>query len=129
MDYKKQLQDIFHELFEVSRVDEKKISEYFSPDYIQYADGEQLDFPTFIHHVKLVNEKIASCKVTFKTLLCEGDVVFSNHIVDAVMKSGIKARHHVMAEFHFKNGQVIMCDELSHLEKGDAADANLASVK
>ena len=128
MNYKEQLHKIFHELFEVQKVDEKKIGEYFSPDYVQYADGEQLDYVSFLRHVLLVNEKIESCKVTFKTLICEGDIVYSNHYVDAIMKSGVKARHHVLAEFHFKDGKIIMCDELSHLEKGDVADANLASI-
>lgn len=62
MNYKEQLHNIFHELFEVQKVDEKKIGEYFSPDYIQYADGEQLDYESFLRHVLLVNEKIESCK-------------------------------------------------------------------
>lgn len=128
MDNKELIKTVFYHLFESENMNTEDISVYFSKDYVQHVGNEKLDFESFICHVGKVREKLSACHITFRTLISEGNVVFSNHFVDAVLRNGTALRQHILAEFRISNGKIVCCDELACLLEGDVAESNLASV-
>lgn len=129
MDNKELIRTVFHLLFESEKMNPKDISAYFSQNYVQTVGNERLDFDEFICHVGKVREKLSSCRISFRTLISEGNIVFSNHFVDAAMRNGTTLRQHILAEFEITDGKIIRCDELACLLEGDVAESNLASVR
>ncbi len=129
MDNKELVRKAFNSLFECESISRETILLYFSEDYIQCVDGNTLGVDDFIKHVFKVHEMVTACKITFQTLMAENDLVFSNHIVDAVMSNGEHLQHHVLVEFQMRDGKIIRCDELTRLQKGCASGSNLGSVR
>lgn len=129
MENKELIRKVFHLLFEDVHLDRNVISQYFSKDYIQSVNGETFGFDDFISHVFKVRKTLASCRISFKTLLSEGNIVFSNHIVKAVMNNGKPVRQQVLAEFKIIDGKIIHCDEVICTLDGDAGVNNLGSIR
>lgn len=129
MDNKELVKTVFNLLFESKKMNTEEISAYFSRDYVQIVGKEFLNFEDFICHVRKVREKLSSCHITFQTLISEGNIVFSNHMVDAILRNGTLLRQHILAEFEVQDGKIIRCDELACQLDGDVSEKNLASVR
>ena len=129
MDNKELIRKVFHLLFENEHLERNEICNYFSKDYIRSVNGETLGFNDFVKHVFKVRDTLTDCRISFKTIVSEGGVVFTNHFVDAVMKNGKIVKQHVLAEFEIIDGKIINCDELVSIIDGDAGVDNLGSIR
>lgn len=118
---------VFEEVLGSSSVDEQTIEKYFDPSYIQNVDGVVLDYQGFIKHMKKQKEVIKSIDVEFVTIVQEGDIVFTNHIVDAQKKDDFCVKVKVIAQFTIRDGRLIGCDELTHLLSGNKEDKDIGS--
>lgn len=126
--YKTVIRQIFRDIIEAPVYNEKAIYSYFDAGYIQEVDHQKLDFDQFCQHIKAQKKRVQSIRVDFRTLISENDIVFSNHWVDVITTDGRSNQFHVLAEFHFKDGKVIYCDELTRLVKGAEQNSDLGSA-
>lgn len=122
------IKERFKGMFESSDLNENFIHKIVDQSYIQHVDGETLGFDGFVKHLKALKEKTKSIEIDFKTLIGEGEVVFSNHVVTATMKNETKVVIHVIAEFRVKDRKMYYCDELTSLIDGASANRNLGSI-
>lgn len=116
-------------IFSSSDFNEDIIREVVDPSYIQHVDGHTLRIEEFIQHLRLLKERTKSIEIGFKTLVQEGEIVFSNHIITATMKDNSKTTIHVIAEFRIKDGKMYYCDELTSLIDGDSENKDLGSAR
>jgi hypothetical protein len=126
-DYKSQVRNIFTAIFENPEYDEAAIHQYFSEDYIQHVDGNTLHFEQFKQHIKVLKEAVAAISITFQTIIQENNIVFTNHLVTATTKEQRSGQVQVISEFHFKDGKINYCSELTHMISGDTRDRDLGS--
>ncbi len=129
MDTKELIKAVFKLVFEEKVTDEETLSQYFSPSYVQTVNNETLDFEAFVKHIAHLQAKISACTITFKRLVAEDNVVFSNHMVDSTLQNGDHVRHHVIAEFEIQDGKIVKCDELTCLLEGHATYRDLGSAQ
>lgn len=122
------IRESFGVMFSTPGFNEQFIRDNVSADYEQHADGKVLHFDEFLCHIKLLKERTESIRVTFKTLVEESNVVFSNHLVECKMPDGTVSALHVIAEFRIHDGQMCYCDELSHLVTGSTENRDLGSA-
>ena len=124
---KEALKQMFQEIFANPIFNKSAIEKYFAPEYRQEVDGKVLHYEQFCKHVLVQKETIASMEFDFQTLVSEGNILFSNHLVTASTKTGGYGKIRVIAEFHFKNGQITYCNELTHLVSGNPEDRDIGS--
>jgi hypothetical protein len=67
--------------------------------------------------------------LTFECIVAEDASVVSIHRAEAEKVAGGSIAIRVFARFVIDNGKIVLCDELTHLEKGAAEDRDLASRK
>jgi hypothetical protein len=89
--------------------------------------GKTLDYQQFVAHMKAQKKIIKSAKITFKYIIVEGDKIATLHIVDAIKQDGSCIEAQVNAIFQIKDKRIFLCDELTHLIKGDKSDKDLGS--
>lgn len=118
----------FKTMFSSSDFNENFIREMVDSSYIQYVDGQTMEFEEFIQHIKVLKKRTKSIEIDFKTLVEEGEIVFSNHIITATMTDNTKTVIHVIAEFRIRNKKVYYCNELTSLIDGDLENSNLGSA-
>lgn len=128
MDNKIFITEGFRKIFGTAEFDEAFLRQMFDTSYIQHVDGKTMGLEEFIQHMKLLKERTQSIHVDFRSVITEGEIVFSNHVVEALMKDGSSSVIQVIAEFRINNGKVYYCDELTHLISGDAASRDLGSA-
>ncbi len=121
------LQKMFKEVFASSAYGDETLDKYFSPDYMQSVDGKTLDFEHFRQHIRVQKQTTKSVSIRFKTLTEEGDIVFSNHVTRGETVDGRIGEFHVIAEFRFRDGKIVACDELTYMLAGDPQDRDLGS--
>lgn len=121
------IQETFLNVIENMNATEKTYAKYFSKDYIQYVDGKKLNYSDFVTHMKAQKSVMKSIKVTFKHIVAEGDKLATIHIVNGIKKDGSRIEAQVNALFQIKNNKIILCDELTHLIKGEKSDRDLGS--
>lgn len=119
--------DFFKQVLEDGQIDDKTISHFVSPNYIQQVDGKTLYFEDFKKHLKKQREIISRIQITFIQVISSGDIVFTNHEVNAYKKDGNVLRFKVIAQFTLQDDKVIACDELTRLIDGNEGDSNLGS--
>ncbi len=124
---KQLIRDAFQAVFEDPHVDEKKIGEYFSEEYVQHVDGKTLDFKGFIQHLNNLKEKVTDVSIDFKELISDGNKACSVHIARATKSDGRKVEGKVIAFFEVKDGKIMLVDELTLMLNGDEADKELGS--
>ena len=129
MDKKDFIKEIFQVMFKSANISEAVLLTIIDSKYIQHVDGKTLDFNAFYEHLKALKDKTKSIDVDFKTLVQEGNIVFSNHTVWVRMKDDSRVKMHVIAEFHIKNGKLFYCDELTALVQGDTKNKDLGSMR
>lgn len=128
MSNKNVIRDLFINLFENKSFDMANLNDYICSDYVQYVDGKILNYNHFVEHIAALRAMIENCRVEFKTLVCEGEIVFSNHTVDIELVDGRKAKIQVIAEFRLRDGKLFYCDELTHLIEGASESKDLGSI-
>lgn len=119
--------DFFKQVLEDGQIDDKTISHFVSPNYIQQVDGKTLNFEDFKKHLKKQREIISRIQITFIQIVSSGDIVFTNHEVSVHKKDGNLLHFKVIAQFTLQDNRVIACDELTRLIDGNEGDSNLGS--
>jgi len=117
----------FQDVFASDSFDEAAIARYFSPRYVQKTDGHTLDYPGFVAHVRELKRTVKNVKITFERAVAEGASVVSIHRAEAEKVTGGRISVRVFALFVIEEGKIVLCDELTQLEHGDAEDRDLAS--
>jgi hypothetical protein len=120
---------VFKEVIEDLKADEEIISKYFSPSYIQHVDGQTLNYTDFVQHMMVQKTLLNDVKVTIERSIFEKEKICTVHRVDATKKDGSTIVVQVIAHFELENNKIVLCDELTHLLKGNSHDANIGSVK
>jgi hypothetical protein len=126
-DNKTVVRNSFQAVVEPLHYDQQAIRTYFAPSYRQDVDGQVLDFAGFCQHMRVQKAALQALQIQFLTLVAEGDVVFTNHLVTLETKEGRQATLKVLAEFTVRNGQIVACDELTRLVNGASQDRDLGS--
>ncbi|PKF73655.1 hypothetical protein [Chryseobacterium sp. PMSZPI] len=121
------IQDVFAHVLENPVFDEILIETYFSKDYVQFVDHLQLDYEDFVLHIKKLKEKISKQSIEILHYAENGNIIFTNHHVESLLKDGSMVKHKVLAEFTIQNGKIIQCDELTLLLEGSQTEKNLGS--
>jgi len=121
------IKEAFTKVIEDVNASDEIYAKYFSQDYIQYVDGKTLSFSDFVKHMKVQKEVVQSVAITFKHMLVEGDKVATVHMVNAIKKDGGIIEAQVNAVFQIRDNKIILCDELTHLIKGEESDRDLGS--
>jgi hypothetical protein len=121
------VKEVFTNTIENMHATEDTYNKYFSKDYVQYVDGKTLKYNDFIAHMKAQKNIIKSIKVTFKYMVVEKDTVSTIHVVEGIKKDGGVIETQVNALFQIKDKKIVLCDELTHLIKGEKSDRNLGS--
>lgn len=62
-------------------VDISVIEKYVDPSYVQKVDSVELDYNSFVDHIRQQKKVIDTLNVEFISLVQERNIVFSNHIV------------------------------------------------
>ena len=127
MDSKTLIRAAFHDVFEEDAFSEAVIARYFHPDYIQTADGNQLNYQQFVAHMKQLKQAVHAVKIDFQHLIAEGNSVCSVHIASGKKSNDKLVSSKIIAYFEIKEDLIYRCDELSHLLEGDESDRDLAS--
>jgi ketosteroid isomerase-like protein len=123
------IEKVFKEVIENIDADEKTISQYFSPDYIQHVDGYKLNYENFVQHMMVQKSLLTYAKITIEHCVIEGNAICTVHKVDAIKKNGNKIAIKVIAYFEIEAGKIILCDELTFLLNGEDEDQNIGSIK
>ncbi|PAF42376.1 nuclear transport factor 2 family protein [Helicobacter sp. 11S02596-1] len=121
------VQECFQKILEEGKIDNTTIEHYFSKNYTQCVNGIQIDFENFKSHLHKQRETIQTITIKFITLLAEGNIVFTNHLVNARKKDGTHSVFKVLAQFSLEDGKIIACDELTQLLEGNQKDSDLGS--
>lgn len=121
------IQQVFSTILENPVFDLSLIEKYFSKNYIQFVDHQQLNYEEFILHIKKLKEKVAEQKIDIIHWAENGNIVFTHHLAKSVLKDGSIVLHKVLAEFTIEENRIIKCDELTLLLEGDLSSRNLGS--
>lgn len=121
------IEQVFRDVLENPVFDLFFIEKYFSKDYIQCVDHHQLNYEEFILHIKKLKEKVAEQKIEILTYAENGNIIFTHHLANSVLKDGSTVLHKVLAEFTIEDNKIIRCDELTLLLEGDFSAKNLGS--
>lgn len=121
------IKHMFRDMFERDSFDARVIDRYFSPKYVQHADGATLNFDGFVDHVRELKRTVGKLDVTFEQMVAEGDKVMEIHRVEGEKRDGGKFTARLMSFWLIEDGKIVLCDELSHLEQGAAEDRDLGS--
>lgn len=121
------IQQVFREVLENPVFDQALIERYFSKNYIQLVDRQQLNYDQFVLHIRKLKEKVAEQKIEIIHHAENGNIIFTHHIAKSVLKDGSTVRHKVLAEFTIQDGKIIQCDELTLMLEGSLAEKNLGS--
>lgn len=122
------IEKVFKEVLEDLNADEKVISQYFSPNYIQHVDGHTLNYSDFVQHMKVQKTMLDSCKVSIQHYVREGNTLCTVHQVDAVKKNGCEIAVLVISYIEVENGKITLCNELTRLLKGAKEDQEIGSI-
>lgn len=125
--YKNLVIEAFRFIVEDLNYNPSMIEKYFSKDYNQRVDGQELNFYGFCQHMKVQKEALKNISVNFKTIVQENEIVFTNHIITLRTKDERHAEIQVIAEFHIHKEKIIYCDELTHLLHGDDRERDFGS--
>ena len=70
----------FREVLEGPNFNTALIAKYFNNGYIQFVDGKELGYNQFVKHVEAQKKVMDTLSISFKSIIQENDIVFSNHI-------------------------------------------------
>lgn len=121
------IEQMFRDLFESESFDERIIDRYFSPHYMQHADGTTLNLSGLVDHVRELKRTVAKLEVAFEQMVAEGNRVMEIHRVKGEKRDGSKFTVRLMSFWIIEYGKIVLCDELSHLVHGAPEDRDLGS--
>lgn len=120
------VENVFKVLTDMKAVNED-YAQYISKDYVQCVDGEILKYNGFLDHMKALKKSVKSITIVFHDIITEGNKVVTRHTAYVVKKNNKEAEVQVIAIFEVKDGKIISCNELTHMQKGETADRDLGS--
>jgi len=126
--YKALVKEAFSKVLIDPVFNEEMIARYFDKSYRQFVDGKELNYEQFVAHVAIVKQRTTRLEFLYNTVIEEGNIVFTNHIVTATKPDGTVGSTHLIAEFHIENGKIVYCSELSRLLNGQEEDRDLGSA-
>ena len=118
---------MFQDVFEKDSFDRNILERYFSPKFIQHADGKTLDFEGLINHVHELKRTVTHLSFSFEHMLAEGNKVMDIHRVDGEKRAGGAVSVRLFSLWVIEDGKIVLCDELSRIEEGAAEDRDLGS--
>jgi len=122
------IKELFRDVIENKNYDETLINKYFSENYVQIVDNQELDFETFKKHIKKLKDKIQQVDVQFANIVHNDHSIFTKHYVRSILKTKEVVSHKVFAEFQIKDGKVFHCEELTLQIEGNPSESNLGSA-
>jgi len=117
---------VFRTLFDPAAGAEA-VGAFFTSDYVQVADGRQLDRAAFLDHVRVLKAALQGGSATLEKVVAGGDTIASLHRITARKQTGETIRMTVHAFFEIEHGLIRRTEELSHLTEGGDADRDLGS--
>ena len=120
------LSRLFRALFDPAATAEE-VGAFFTADYVQTADGKELDRAAFIDHVRVLKATLREGSVTLEKVVGGGATIASLHHVSARKKNGETIEMKVHAFFDIEHGLVRRTEELTHMTVGGEADRDLGS--
>jgi predicted SnoaL-like aldol condensation-catalyzing enzyme len=127
MKNKEIVRNMFRDIFEKPHLDIALIAHYFHPSYMQYVDGNILDYTTFIQHMQAIKSSVKDVKIKFEHLIAEDDMVCSVHYASGTKPNGSVVKSKIIALFKLQEGKFVLCEELTQLLQGDAEDRDMGS--
>nr|WP_315035427.1 nuclear transport factor 2 family protein [uncultured Chryseobacterium sp.] len=121
------IREVFSQVLENPVFDEVTIEKYFSKDYVQFVDHSQLNYDEFVLHIKKLKEKVSEQKIEILRYAINGDIIFTHHVAESLLKDGSRVKHKVIAQFTIQNDKIVQCDELTLLLEGSHTEKNLGS--
>jgi predicted SnoaL-like aldol condensation-catalyzing enzyme len=121
------IRQMFQDVLERDAFDETVIARYFSPSYIQHADGKTLDYAGLVNHVREVKRTATKLRFIFEQMLAEGNRVMDIHRVEGGKRTGGRFAVRLFSLWVIEDGKIVLCDELSHVVQGEAGDRDLSS--
>lgn len=126
-DRKKYIRTMFAEVLENQNASIETYEKYFAKDYIQHVDGKTINYAQFVAHMTALKSSVQNIRVDFKRIIAENNNIISIHHVHATKQDGNQIEAKVIAHFQLRDDKIILCDELTHLLKGEHADKDLGS--
>lgn len=122
------LMDFMNKILVEGTIDNETISHYLHPDFQQFVDSKISNYDDFIVHMKNLHSRgLKDMKIHFEHIIAKDNNVLTVHYPSATLPNGETLKVKVIALFGFKDGKIILCDELTHLLKGDASMRNIGS--
>jgi ketosteroid isomerase-like protein len=122
------IRQMFQDVFAGDSFDKQVLERYFSPKFIQHADGERLDFGGLVNHIAELKRTTTQLRFTFERMFAEGACVMDIHRVEGKKRDGGRGfAVRLFSLWVIENGKIVLCDELSRLEQGAPEDRDLSS--
>lgn len=106
---------------------EKKsdIAHFFSTDYTQIVNGEELNYAQFSAHISHLRALLSFVEVEIISLAENGDSVHSHYYVKTGRLTGSYSQFEVFARFVVVGGKIKNCFELTRQVSGCSKDEDL----
>jgi len=118
------LQEFYNSLFMTPFV----VQESFDPSYVQYANGETLEYPKFLQHIEHVRKTAKIIRYTVVDAIAYEGTIADRHMVSVETHDGSTATLEVLCLMHVKNGKIVQVNEMSRLANGEPALSSLATA-
>lgn len=103
-------------IFEDYATDGRAYENLIAKNYIQWADGQTSNYNELLSHFERLH-KSQTQTVNFITLIEEGDIVFSRHVVTVYKENEPERNIEVFAEWTVINGLIEKCREVKFVHK------------
>lgn len=111
-------------LFEDYRGTDSDFMRYFSPDYVQWANGRTSNLADLIAHFDGMQGTRPNRTIRFVDVVAAGELVFDQHVVTASIPDGDDLVVDVFAKWTIVGGRIVRCDELTrHRDASETGDA------
>ncbi|WP_034914425.1 hypothetical protein [Erwinia sp. 9145] len=107
--------------------DEQLIARYFDPAYQQCVDGKWLEYRDFVKHMAVLKTHAKDMAVVVRSVVGEGDTVFTHHYVTVENRQGVNSEFEVLACFTLSSEKIVRCEELTRMIGGSHDDHDLGS--
>lgn len=121
------IRQMFRDVLEMDSWDERVVDRYFSSAYVQHVDGKTLNFAGFRDHVRELKKILTNLRFTIEHMVAEGDKVMEIHRVEGEKRAGGSFTVRLFSLWIIEDGKIVLCDEISRLERGGAEDRELGS--
>ncbi|MBD2785047.1 nuclear transport factor 2 family protein [Xenorhabdus sp. DI] len=115
-------------MLESDDVNISTIEKFFSKDYFQIANGNEISFNDFVSHVNLLKKSLTNVHVTILSVAENDGNVHTHHLVKANKKEdGSIIEFEVFSRFLVSENKIKCCYELTRKITGNADDDDLGS--